>query len=348
MNYKLTNHLTTISSFEVTEQNLFVLKNGGDLFCNDNLIYGGVESFLSLDSAVIAISENKTNFLSLEGELTRNIPKTILYHTLTNNSAVFSSNLNLDTFTLDYELISLASKERILDLGNLSFEEKIVRHYTNIFLHNHLVINCVDIATQQLKWSLNASDVGVSEFDKYLGFIDSRLLLACKSNTILEIDLPHGLITRSWKELSGFGIGNDYKDIIPEPSQFSLDHDQEKLIGTFNTYYIEIDLKSGEASYRDLKVELQSHHISDFRPFRDHPFDESHMYLTTHTYLPEYPNVDLGSVVALNRKTFKIDWMHTFTDASIGTNTPKITKTHLYQRDTEKNLYIFERVDHPA
>lgn len=237
-----------------------------------------------------------------------------------------------------------------LSLGELIEESIDIRNFTVVTLNNNLCIGHYESKGSLLALNIEKLDdiIWKTEFNnllikKVLGKQKNNIYLAFE-NKILEINLDTGEINRSWKDLPGFEAGSEYKNTIPEPKYFSLDENQKKLIGTFHTFYLEIDLESGKASYYDLKEELQSHYLSDFRPFSDHPFDENHLYLTAHTHLPSYPKIDLDSIVMLNRTTLKIDWMYTFTDSGIGTNTPKITNTHLYQIDTEKNLYVFERV----
>jgi hypothetical protein len=67
--------------------------------------------------------------------------------------------------------------------------------------------------------------------------------------------------------------------------------------------------------------------------------------VTAYAESVESPNMDLDCVIALNRHTKKIDWIHVFKDAGIGTNMPQITSTHTYQLDAYNNLYVFERIE---
>jgi len=193
-------------------------------------------------------------------------------------------------------------------------------------------------------WSLDSDQFGEGELKEILGVYQDQLLVACSEHLLLSVDVNTGEITRKWHELPGFEAGQFYKDVLPEPSNFVLDKSQAKLIGVFDTYYFDIDLVSGEINYHQLKDELSKYGISDFRPFNNNPFTTDHLFLTAHTYLAEFPDIDLSSVLALNRHTKKVDWIHIFKDTGLGTNVPQITSTHLYQLDTEKNLYVFERI----
>ena len=143
--------------------------------------------------------------------------------------------------------------------------------------------------------------------------------------------------------MPGFDAGMHYKDKIPAASRFVLDVKNSMLIGVFSTYYFEIDLKSKRISYYQLEDELSKYGIVGIRPFNRNPFSPDHFFLTTHTRMEDFPRVDLGSVIALNRESKKVDWCHTFTERGLGTNRPLITATHLYQKDLGNNLYIFEK-----
>lgn len=178
---------------------------------------------------------------------------------------------------------------------------------------------------------------------KILGCFENNLILAAENNSVLMVNSFSGEILYKWSELPDFDAGSDYKGKIPNASNFVLDIESAKLIGVFHTYYFEIDLRSKMISFYQLKDELSKYGISDFRPFNDNPFTRKHLFLTTHTYRDDFPNVDLSSVIAFNRESKKVDWCHTFTESGLGTSIPQITTTHLYQKDTDNNLHIFER-----
>ncbi|UII29069.1 hypothetical protein LVD15_11750 [Fulvivirga maritima] len=204
-------------------------------------------------------------------------------------------------------------------------------------------ISALDIKESQIKWELVLDQFGEVELQRILGVYQGQLLVACSDHLLLSIDVNTGGIIHEWRELKGFEVGSFYKDVLPDPTNFVLDKSASKLIGVFDTYYFEINLDSKEISYHQLKDELFKYGVSDFRPFNNNPFTSEHLFLTAHTYLEEVPNVDLSSVLILNRNTKKVDWIYTFKESGIGTNIPQITDTHLYMLDLEGRLHIFEK-----
>ena len=194
-------------------------------------------------------------------------------------------------------------------------------------------------------WRLDFDQFGRVELKEVLGVYQNQLVAACSDHLLLSVDVNTGEILHKWQELPGFEAGQFYKDVLPNPSSFVLDEKEGKLIGTFDVYYFEINLESGEITYEDIRQELNTHYINSFRRMGNNPFTKHHLFVTAHAELDERPNVDLDCVLALNRHTKKVDWVHIFKDTGLGTSVPQITSTHLYQLDTENNLHIFERTD---
>jgi|GEM_PF-2171488 len=193
-------------------------------------------------------------------------------------------------------------------------------------------------------WKLDLTSLENVEVQEFLGVYQNQLLVACSNHLLLSVNANTGEVIRKWRELPGFDASQSYKDVLPEPSDFVLDKEAGKLIGVFSKYYFEIDIISGQISYEDVRQELNAHHINSFRRMgRNNTFTKDHLFVTAHAELDERPNVDLDCVLALNRNTKKVDWVHIFKDTGLGTNAPQMTNTHLYQLDTEKNLYIFEK-----
>ena len=181
------------------------------------------------------------------------------------------------------------------------------------------------------------------EMSKFLGIWKNELIVACSNGLILSINVEIGETLYKWQELKGFEIGTIYKGVLPDASSFVLDETQAKLIGVFHTYYFEIDLVSREITYIQLEEELSNHSIRNFKGVSDNPFTSTHLYLTADITLDELPNTELNAVLALNRDTKKVDWVHTFKESGIGTNIPQINDTHLYILDLKGTLHVFEK-----
>jgi len=334
MEYHLKTKKKDVKSFKLEGSTLYYLSREG-LFFNDSLVAKGIDQTnYSFYNGVMVF---------LKGEIThigeKKVDKSILVDSLYDYTAIFSSNFNLDDFTLQYEVLDIKDFSLVYDFGHLPMMKSFLRKGDRFYLHFEEELVCTSILNKKFDWKLNKRVL------KIIGEYQNQLLVACSDHLLLTVDVNTGEILHQWQELSGFEVGSFYKDILPNPANFVLDKLAAKLIGVFDTYYFEIDLGSKEINYFQLKDELSNYGISDFRAFSNNPFTPEHIFLTAHTYLDDFPNVDLSSVLALNRKTQKVDWIHTFKDTGLGTNVPQITSTHLYQLDTEKNLYVFERID---
>lgn len=325
-----------VNSFRVIDGQILEII-GGSLFLNDIFIDDKVDSYnYTLYNSKIIYLKNGQTFVD---NITIN--KTILVDTKFQNCALFSFDFNVENFTLGYQFINLSSSEVIYDLGRHSnLKSTYIKNESFQILNFGDEIYCfsgTDDFTQN--WKLEI------EVKKLFGMHNNALLVTNDNHTILLINPISGDILFKWSELPGFIAGSTYNGRIPNSSNFVLDDQIDRLIGVFHTYYFEIDLRSKEVSFYQLKDELSKYGISDFRPFNNNPFSQDHLFLTTHTYKDDFPNVDLSSVIALNRESKKIDWCHTFTESGLGTNIPQISSTHLYQKDLDNNLHIFERQD---
>lgn len=180
---------------------------------------------------------------------------------------------------------------------------------------------------------------------KIIGIQGKQMIIAFSDHLLLSLDLESGQVVHTWQELKGFEVGQFYKDVLPNPANFVLDGNANKLIGVFHTYYFEIDLITKQIRYENLSAELENHSINSFRPMGNNPFTADHLFLTGHVSDKEMPDIDFNCVLALNRHTRNVDWSYTFRDTSIGINIPQITDIHLYQIDVENNLYIFAKED---
>lgn len=189
-------------------------------------------------------------------------------------------------------------------------------------------------------WTKNYKELNLT---KCIGNFKNQLLVVAGEHILLSIDINTGEQLYKWHELKGFEIGTTYKDELPSASSFVLDEAAGKLIGAFHTYYFEIDLVSKEIIYTQLEEELTSHSIRNLKSVSNNPLTSTHLYLTADVTLEEFQNTDLNAVLALNRETKKVDWVHTFKESGIGTNIPQITDTHLYMLDLEGTLHIFEK-----
>jgi hypothetical protein len=107
MNFQQVKTINGVKSFEAMENGELILK-GDALYLGEKLIKRGVETFSWYDNRVICVMGDITLLLERNGMefISRyQIDKAIIYQSISNNNAVFTSELNLDDFTLKYEII---------------------------------------------------------------------------------------------------------------------------------------------------------------------------------------------------------------------------------------------------
>lgn len=244
--------------------------------------------------------------------------------------------------------VGIFNLEKLLVIKNLPMQNytvKVTAGEVGIGYDDQTKISGFNIDEGKIIWQLDLNDFYDAETKEYLGIFNKDLLVACTNHLLASVDIHTGKVSRTWQALPGFDEGPPYQGVLPEPTDFVLDPEAGKLLGVFSKYYFEIDLISGEISYEDIRQEMARHDVNSFRRMRkENAFTKDHLFVTGHADADDRPNVDLDCVMALNRHTRKIDWVHIFKDTGLGTNVPQITSTHLYQLDTEQQLYIFERV----
>lgn len=332
MKFYLKTNKPNIKSFQIIEGNLLYLNNKG-LFVDDNQLTQEIENdyFTLYNNLPIYIQQGVTHI----GE--DSIEKSILVSSLNKDFAIFSSDLNLDDFTLRYELINIKDFSIVHDFNYLPVIKFVAWLKKDLLLYSGNLLSKYSLNDKDIIWELN------QEISRIIGIWQNKVFIACNNHFLLSVDINSGQVVQTCQELKGFEAGQEYNGVLPEPSDFVLDKESGKLIGVFSKYYIEIDLESGEISYEDVQNELNQHGINSFRRMGDNPFTKDHLFVTAHAELEERPNVDLDCVLALNRNTKKVDWIHIFKDTGLGTNVPQITDTHLYQLDTEGTLHVFEK-----
>lgn len=221
----------------------------------------------------------------------------------------------------------------------------ILDSITNIkFVENEVYINAdlirFDNNGNEL-WNLNKIKDKMQEVTKFLGIFQNSLIVTFKNYTIYSIDLSTGEVIFILPLLKNLQKDVDYFRSIFYSDDFIFD-ENDKLIGVFSKYYIEINLITQDIEFFDLEDELNNNNLNSFRRMGENPFTKNYIFVTAHAELDERPNTDLDCVLALNRCTKKIDWVYVFKDTGLGTNVPQLTSTHLYQLDTNNTLHIFE------
>lgn len=339
MDYKLTKTIKEVRSFKATSEGLLYNTKNRRLYLENDLIseevdisgytiYNGEPIYIKNDSTIIG---------------QRTFDKSILIDSLTSDFAIFSSDFDVDQLTLVYEIVDVKTSLTITNLGRLPVINTLSTSNGLYFIGFKTHLSCISAISSNPRWVFDVNSNYQSKILKIIGFWQNHIILACSNHILLLVDIDNGEIIHKWQELKGFEAGSFYKDVLPNPSNFVLDNEASKLIGTFDVYYFEIDLITKQISYENIEPELNSHGIISFHSMGNNPFTNDHLILIAHVRDKGMPDIDLNCVLALNRQTRKVDWHYTFKDTTIGPNVPQITDTQLYLRDIGNNLYIFEK-----
>lgn len=328
--------------------------------CVDNNLFYNIKGFL--------ICQEKELLINVEGNSFWILPEGYIYYHTEDGERFYNHNgrkckveypFFVNTFQNEYVFCKInfrrENRKWKWELGRFNLVKgNLVDSYqiSDFTIESVLLDRIIGYYQKNEIWALYSNDLNrvawkvdfnSCEIVKNLGLWQEHLIIACTNHLLLSIDINTGKILKEWNELKGFEAGQEYKDVIPEPSDFVLDKEIGKLIGVFSKYYFEIDLETGEVTYDDIRENLKRYCINSFRRMGSNPFTKDHLFVTAHAELEERPNVDLDCVLALNRNTKEVDWIHVFKDTGLGTNVPQITDTHLYQLDTEGTLYIFKK-----
>lgn len=181
---------------------------------------------------------------------------------------------------------------------------------------------------------------------KYFGCIDNKLIFSDDKHTVFVLHKETGEIINTFSELPGINPKSQdkFKGRIMDSQNFVLDKESQLLLGAYGANYIEIDLKDNTCRFKQLSEIMEDHNILTFLAMRDNPFTNEHLFLTTiNKGVGKQKDERFNSIVALNRKTLKIDWEHIFVDEGLGPNIPVICNDLLLQKTLENNLYIFQK-----
>jgi len=229
------------------------------------------------------------------------------------------------------------------------------RYFRKNFENN--LIEAFSFPTAQPLWEFSLEDLGSYEdiegktesyeVVKFLGIYQSNLLVACTGRLIVELDIRKGTLLRSWQQLKGFGdkaFGGRLLDKIPDAENFQLNTSKTELYNLSGKHLTIIDLGSGEASFVSLQKTMHANHISNFRYSTGYAEDEAHLYTIGEMDKAHF-NTDYTPqcILAFNKTTLAIDWLHVFKNDWVKTDIPQIAENKLYQLTGYNTLYIFEK-----
>jgi len=347
--YAITEELSRVSGIKSFRGELYYTINGVLTVNGDSIIEGveGYSFWFIHDGIYFFTEEGERRFKKDEVSQLLSVP--LFVGTEIGGNILCKSGFRRENRKWKWQLgeFDLESYSEVRELPFENYTVELVVADIGIGYFDKNKISALDIKGSKIKWELVLDQFGEVQLQRILGVYQNELLVVLGEHVLLSINVETGEILHKWHELKGFEINATYKDELPSASNFVLDEAVGKLIGAFHTYYFEIDLVSREIIYIQLEEELTSHSIRNLKSVSNNPFTSTHLYLTADVTLEEFPNTDLNAVLALNRETKKIDWVHTFKESGIGTNIPQITDTHLYMLDLEGTLHIFKKETTP-
>lgn len=174
--------------------------------------------------------------------------------------------------------------------------------------------------------------------DKFLGVYKERLYVKLSNETILVLNQNNGEYIEMISDVPVQSKG--YYTVETLGNCMKLDREEGKIKGFIHFVYWELDLDTNQIKAYNLEDTLNAHDLFGFMNIISFSESETHYFVTMKRI-----DEDEGSVwsylVALNKETKVIDWKEHITWT--GNHIPQYSSGKLYQRDTENNLYIFER-----
>ncbi len=363
--YKISEKIENISALCECENSILYYKKNGDLFVNDkkinvsNKIIGG--SFLDTKRVIVYTATGQ------------------LVYDFTESKIIYSKD-NYFGFCFKVDEFFIATKSVSDTIGSMTVNNWILFDYINnqeiesfnwdknygypIYFDKNTIkiifrgsaqsnkIICFVGRNEQFSWQYETYDIGFYrdlstnsredyEIRNIIGVVSGILWIDIKPAILLGLDIETGEAKHILKmpspksplfEENGYAALYGYNKTV-------YDAVTNKLIGVNWWHYYEVDLSKSEPTLdlRFLKEECLVHKTVVSYPDR-RCMDATHIY---------FADAADTTIAALNRATFKIDWVYRFTGSEaerIGTlMTIEVTNDKLYVLDHIGNLFIFEK-----
>lgn len=324
------------------------------LFYDDEVIYSGNTTSFKIFKSTLFLIDNYEKLIVLDL-----IDKTIKEYNfiigvdlIINDKEIIYGNWNEDYTKRYITRINLITNEKEWTIESYFSNGKVYANYLyTTSINNSICKINLDQPEQPLwQFDLNQLETFTNKNNeelnykiiKILGIWQEELFVACNNGLMLSLDRSTGKEKCRWQYIKDYEFDSEIKNKIPRAESFVFDGDT--LIGALNTFYFKIDLKSSEIIAINISQELQKFHIFHIKTVIDNPVTDKHIYLTAMMRQKDNDTkFSYDCLIALNKKTLKIDWQYKFENAGLGTNIPKISENKLYQLDLDGNLHIFEK-----
>ena len=365
--YILENKIEEVLRFFISQNDFTIIKTNRDVYYNTELLEFNdllSASFIKLNEEIylILILKNSKLLINKSLKIIQKFPKNYLfYEAIDNSRKLISINTKFNpdgSIEYNWVVLDILENKIVKDLhlkGNIfgfyyTFQDTIIYSTDN----TKVIISAFDYIKNQTLWQFNLTNLGyfvdaLSQNEKKVykvlhifGIWQEEFIIACSYGLILCLDVNTGKEKRRFQEIPKINSDSFIEGLIPNAESFVLDKEQSKLIGAFHKYYFEIDLITNKISFQDIKDELQNYYIYFINNVKNHPFTETHLYITAKS--KQYINdkeLQADCLVALNRTTKKIDWIHYFKEAVVS-GAPQLAGDRLYQL-SKGDLYIFQK-----
>ena len=181
--------------------------------------------------------------------------------------------------------------------------------------------------------------------EKIIGIWNNEILIGFSNSLIVSLDIETGKEIRRWQVLDGYyqdirGVANQ----IPASNMFLYDDENGKLIALQLSSYVEIDLSTSQVIVKSLNDEMDKIGILHLNNQTSYGISSSHLF-TTASGTDYKLDESFQNIIAINRKSFEIDWSHRFAPEDEGVNgTPVYESGKLYQLTGAGTLYVFDEI----
>lgn len=344
------NHIETEKNRVLVWRNQDVLK----LFPIDRLLYSGpiINIFSSVHGILIECDDKGNRiWVTEEGleEFNHGVSSIIKIQT---NFHLLQSSYNEDYSIKEISLLNTKSGTRKWEI-QVGVIDKIKCIENYFIVCNKRGIRLFQISDGVLLWEneLSEKSIRIGELDsmpavsKIIGFDGHNLYLCFDTGVVASFDMGNGGINNTWCDIPAlpnpYGEGHIEKMLYVNSMVF--DDEYDRLVGMSGTVLWTIDLKTKIINSFNLWNDLESSGLESIKRVTNISNSETHYYTTAETAYNVESDRRYDAVVAINKKTLKIDWAHIFDVAWLATHTPQYVMGTIYQLDNDCNLYTLNQ-----
>ena len=352
------NKIEEVSEYLAHNDNLLYKKKNSDkqlynfdgLIENDNWGYGFSKDFMYFNY------EHSTKLVHNKTQKVFDIPVVFNGTNFYDNTFIISENVKREgrgLYSGDYIICQLFPFKRLYKLPHRYFGSG----YRNLNLYIQIqnkrtLIRSLSLITGEYSWQYDLSILGVYtlpdgeeknyEVVKFLGVWEDELLVFLKNNTVISLDITSGDIAHQWHQIEPQEMREYTIDTLGDC--ISYDALENEVVSFHFFTCTKIDMKSKLLTTYNMADTFEENNVHSIANTSEFASDATHYYLSVFTHHATLSNTLSAALVAINKKSMHIDWLHTFDDdVRLGVNFPQAEGGKLYQLDKNHTLHIFEK-----